>query len=194
MTAQGGFGGAGIGGDFQGTVTDVTINGGSVEATGGASAVAIGGGYGEQGSGAPADLTLYKTAKVTAGGSKSEAVTVPAVDRVDKCREQYAKIKPCEGHTYEKGACKWCGEKANDFTVSFADPASYTYDGTDKTPAVTVRDGAQDLTEDNDYTVMLEKKDVSGQYTAVNGAKDAGDYITIQSVRKGFHLSDAPIV
>ena len=66
--------------------------------------------------------------------------------------------------------------KANDFTVSITDPASYTYDGTDKTPSVTVKDGPQDLTEAADYTVKLEKKDASGQYAAANEAKDAGDY------------------
>ena len=66
--------------------------------------------------------------------------------------------------------------KANDFTVSITDPASYTYDGTVQTPSVTVKDGTQNLTKDTDYTVTLEKKDASGQYEPINEAKDAGDY------------------
>ena len=54
LTAEGGGYGAGIGGGYNGTGSDITISGGEVNATGGAYGAGIGGGWGSSGS----DITI----------------------------------------------------------------------------------------------------------------------------------------
>jgi hypothetical protein len=57
----------------------------------------------------------------------------------------------------------------------------YTYDGTEKKPTVTVKDGATTLTVDKDYTVSYQNNINAGTATvAIHGA---GDY-TIEETRK----------
>ena len=65
LTAEGGKYGAGIGGGYNGTGSDITISGGEVNATGGTSGAGIGGGYNGNGS----DITITD-GEVNATGGK----------------------------------------------------------------------------------------------------------------------------
>lgn len=64
LTANGGHGGAGIGGGYEGSGSDITITGGEITANGGGEAAGIGGGY--KGSGS--DVTISKDSRVEATG------------------------------------------------------------------------------------------------------------------------------
>ena len=64
LTANGGHGGAGIGGGYEGSGSDITISGGKVIANGGLCGAGIGGGY--KGSGS--DVTISKDSRVEATG------------------------------------------------------------------------------------------------------------------------------
>ena len=69
LTATGGFNGAGIGGGFGGSGSNITIEGGKVKATGGFDGAGIGGGY--KGSGS--DVTISGDAQVKVqGGAANE--------------------------------------------------------------------------------------------------------------------------
>ena len=65
LTAEGGGYGAGIGGGYNGTGSDITISGGEVNATGGAYGAGIGGGYNGTGS----DITISGGEVKATGGS-----------------------------------------------------------------------------------------------------------------------------
>ena len=65
LTAEGGGYGAGIGGGYNGTGSDITISGGEVNATGGAYGAGIGGGWGGSGS----DITISGGEVKATGGS-----------------------------------------------------------------------------------------------------------------------------
>ena len=65
LTAEGGGYGAGIGGGYNGTGSDITISGGEVKATGGAYGAGIGGGWGGSGS----DITISGGEVKATGGS-----------------------------------------------------------------------------------------------------------------------------
>ena len=65
LTAEGGGYGAGIGGGYNGTGSDITISGGEVKATGGAFGAGIGGGWGGSGS----DITISGGEVKATGGS-----------------------------------------------------------------------------------------------------------------------------
>ena len=122
VTAIGGSYAAGIGGGYVFSGKTVTINGGTVTAIAGTDAVAIGAGattgWTVSGSVYHGDLTLNGTMKVTAGSTQNNAKPVSASQRVDKCREKYAKIEPC-GHNYVNHKCEWCG--LLDQPVSYVD-------------------------------------------------------------------------
>ena len=65
LTAEGGGYGAGIGGGYNGTGSDITISGGEVKATGGAYGAGIGGGWGGSGS----DITISGGEVKATGGA-----------------------------------------------------------------------------------------------------------------------------
>ena len=65
LTAEGGGYGAGIGGGYNGTGSDITISGGEVKATGGAYGAGIGGGYNGTGS----DITISGGEVKATGGA-----------------------------------------------------------------------------------------------------------------------------
>ena len=65
LTAEGGGYGAGIGGGYNGTGSDITISGGEVNATGGAYGAGIGGGWGGSGS----DITISGGEVKATGGA-----------------------------------------------------------------------------------------------------------------------------
>ena len=65
LTAEGGGYGAGIGGGYNGTGSDITISGGEVNATGGAYGAGIGGGWGSSGS----DITISGGEVKATGGA-----------------------------------------------------------------------------------------------------------------------------
>ena len=65
LTAEGGGYGAGIGGGYNGTGSDITISGGKVKATGGAYGAGIGGGWGGSGS----DITISGGEVKATGGA-----------------------------------------------------------------------------------------------------------------------------
>lgn len=64
LTANGGHGGAGIGGGYEGSGSDITITGGEITANGGGEAAGIGGGVLGSGS----DVTISKDSRVEATG------------------------------------------------------------------------------------------------------------------------------
>ena len=59
----------------------------------------------------------------------------------------------------------------------------YVYDGTEKKPAVTVKDGTTVLTQDKDYTVTYTNNKDAGENTAVVTVTGKGDY-TVNATRK----------
>ena len=84
LTAEGGFGGAGIGGGKESTGSNITIRGGTVEAVGGSSAAGIGDGAGRASGDTddpnPGKLYICGDAEVTAkAGSQILDAKVPAI-------------------------------------------------------------------------------------------------------------------
>ncbi len=84
LTAEGGFGGAGIGGGIESTGSNITIRGGAVEAVGGSNAAGIGDGAGrasdDTGDPNPGDLYICGDAEVTAkAGSQMTDAKAPAI-------------------------------------------------------------------------------------------------------------------
>ena len=84
LTAEGGFGGAGIGGGIESTGSSITIRGGTIEAVGGSSAAGIGDGAGcasdDTDDPNPGDLYICGDAEVTAkAGSQMTDAKVPAI-------------------------------------------------------------------------------------------------------------------
>ena len=84
LTAEGGFGGAGIGGGIESTGSNITIRGGTIEAVGGSNAAGIGDGAGrasdDTGDPNPGDLYICGDAEVTAkAGSQISDAKAPAI-------------------------------------------------------------------------------------------------------------------
>ena len=84
LTAEGGFGGAGIGGGKESTGSNITIRGGAVEAVGGSNAAGIGDGAGRASDDTddpnPGDLYICGDAEVTAkAGSQMTDAKAPAI-------------------------------------------------------------------------------------------------------------------
>ena len=84
LTAEGGFGGAGIGGGIESTGSNITIRGGTIEAVGGSNAAGIGDGAGRASDDTddpnPGDLYLCGDAEVTAkAGSQMTDAKAPAI-------------------------------------------------------------------------------------------------------------------
>ena len=84
LTAEGGFGGAGIGGGIESTGSNITIRGGTIEAVGGSSAAGIGDGAGRASDDTddpnPGKLYICGDAEVTAkAGSQILDAKVPAI-------------------------------------------------------------------------------------------------------------------
>ena len=84
LTAEGGFGGAGIGGGKESTGSSITIRGGAVEAVGGSNAAGIGDGAGRASDDTddpnPGDLYICGDAEVTAkAGSQMTDAKAPAI-------------------------------------------------------------------------------------------------------------------
>ena len=84
LTAEGGFGGAGIGGGIESTGSNITIRGGTIEAEGGSNAAGIGDGAGRASDDTddpnPGDLYICGDAEVTAkAGSQMTDAKAPAI-------------------------------------------------------------------------------------------------------------------
>ena len=84
LTAEGGFGGAGIGGGIGSTGSSITIRGGTIEAVGGSNAAGIGDGAGRASDDTddpnPGDLYICGDAEVTAkAGSQMTDAKAPAI-------------------------------------------------------------------------------------------------------------------
>ena len=84
LTAEGGFGGAGIGGGIESTGSSITIRGGTIEAVGGSNAAGIGDGAGcasdDIDDPNPGDLYICGDAEVTAkAGSQMTDAKAPAI-------------------------------------------------------------------------------------------------------------------
>ena len=84
LTAEGGFGGAGIGGGIESTGSNITIRGGTIEAVGGSNAAGIGDGAGRASDDTddpnPGDLYICGDAEVTAkAGSQMMDAKAPAI-------------------------------------------------------------------------------------------------------------------
>ena len=84
LTAEGGFGGAGIGGGIESTGSNITIRGGTIEAVGGSTAAGIGDGAGRASDDTddpnPGDLYICGDAEVTAkAGSQMTDAKAPAI-------------------------------------------------------------------------------------------------------------------
>ena len=82
VTANGGQGGAGIGGGGGGSGSEITISGSAqVEATGGLYASGIGGGYNFNGNGTGSNITVSGDAQVKAQGGNSNYAETPNVSQ-----------------------------------------------------------------------------------------------------------------
>ena len=83
LTAEGGFGGAGIGGGFESTGSNITIRGGTIEAVGGSNAAGIGDGAGRATGPTddpnPGDLYICGDAEVTAKAGSQMTAKAPAI-------------------------------------------------------------------------------------------------------------------
>ena len=84
LTAEGGFGGAGIGGGIESTGSNITIRGGTIEVVGGSNAAGIGDGAGRASDDTddpnPGDLYICGDAEVTAkAGSQMTDAKAPAI-------------------------------------------------------------------------------------------------------------------
>ena len=84
LTAEGGFGGAGIGGGIESTGSNITIRGGTIEAVGGSNAAGIGDGAGRASDDTddpnPGNLYICGDAEVTAkAGSQMTDAKAPAI-------------------------------------------------------------------------------------------------------------------
>ena len=84
LTAEGGFGGAGIGGGIESTGSNITIRGGTIKAVGGSNAAGIGDGAGRASDDTddsnPGDLYICGDAEVTAkAGSQMTDAKAPAI-------------------------------------------------------------------------------------------------------------------
>ena len=84
LTAEGGIGGAGIGGGIESTGSNITIRGGTIEAVGGSNAAGIGDGAGRASDDTddpnPGDLYICGDAEVTAkAGSQMTDAKAPAI-------------------------------------------------------------------------------------------------------------------
>ena len=84
LTAEGGFGGAGIGGGIESTGSSIIIRGGTIEAVGGSNAAGIGDGAGRASDDTddpnPGDLYICGDAEVTAkAGSQTTDAKAPAI-------------------------------------------------------------------------------------------------------------------
>lgn len=83
LTAEGGFGGAGIGGGIESTGSNITIRGGTIEAVGGSNAAGIGDGAGrasdDTGDPNPGDLYICGDAEVTAKAGASNGGKTAAI-------------------------------------------------------------------------------------------------------------------
>ena len=82
LTAEGGFGGAGIGGGIESTGSNITIRGGTIEAVGGSNAAGIGDGAGHASDDTddpnPGDLYICGDAEVTAKAGRSQMLDAKA--------------------------------------------------------------------------------------------------------------------
>ena len=82
LTAEGGFGGAGIGGGIESTGSNITIRGGTIEAVGGSNAAGIGDGAGRASDDTddpnPGDLYICGDAEVTAKAGRSQMLDAKA--------------------------------------------------------------------------------------------------------------------
>ena len=127
-------------------------------------------------------ITFYKTTLNANGGSVSQtsvltksgnSFTFPTPTRSiysyvgwstsSSATSGIKSLTPTGSNTYY---AVWKNEKKNisDCTVTLS-PTSYYYDGTAKTPAVTVKDGSTILTKDTDYTVSYSHDTNAGTAT-----------------------------
>ena len=107
--------GCGIGGGQDADGATVVINGGTVEAWAGSGdkAAAIGSALGDGHRGSLSigpGMTVY--GKFTDDDASFSHLTYP--ERVPGCYyRRHSIIRPCDGHEYVDGACKWCGHTGN---------------------------------------------------------------------------------
>ena len=73
-------------------------------------------------------------------------------------------------------------------------PTSYTYDGTSKKPAVTVKDGTKVLTSWTDYTVAYSKNKNAGKAVVTITASETGDYKGTATVNFTIRKAEAGLV
>ena len=121
----------------------------------------------------PTSLVYNKTAQtVSVTGVKAGELDVPATDysvsgNTQTAAGTYTVTVTATGSNFQ-------GELTKQYTIAAASAATldvtlgtatYTYDGTAKTPAVTVQDGSAVLTEGTDYTVAYENNVNAGTAT-----------------------------
>ena len=75
----------------------------------------------------------------------------------------------------QKIAHEYAAKPISECTVTLK-PTSYTYDGTSKKPAVTVKDGTRTLTSGTDYTVAYSNNKNVGTAVVTITATETGDY------------------
>ena len=126
VTATGGSYSAGIGGGWYAGGVAVEIRSGTVTAAAGNGAQAIGEGNGW--SGAAGRLTIDG---MRVFASTAATAPVAAVDRVNTCHGNWAKLDVCP-HEFENGVCLWCGVSLSPYELwSAANGVVGTWDATD---------------------------------------------------------------
>ncbi len=154
-------------------------------------------------------ITLSETAYIYDGTPKTPTVTVKdgnktLLEDTDYTLSYEDNINVGTGKVSVTGIGDYTGTETKEFTITEAEPpvqepkelsqciitlseTAYTYDGTPKTPTVTVRDGNKTLLEDTDYTLSYENNiNVGTGKVSVTGT---GDYTG--TVTKEFAITKA---
>ena len=119
-------------------------------------------------------LEILRTPKI----NKLSDIVLP-ITMYDTAGKKYTKL-PVLGKSIvlgktQKTAQNFLKKPLSDCTITLK-PTSYTYDGTVKKPAVTVKDGTKVLTSGTDYTVAYSKNKNAGKAVVTITATETADY------------------
>jgi surface protein len=99
----------------------------------------------------------------------------------------------------QKIAHEYAAKPISECTITLK-PTSYTYDGTTKKPAVTVKDGTKTLTSGTDYTAAYSKNKNAGTAVVTITATETGNYkgtktanFTIKKAAAGLAFAESSI-
>jgi len=130
----------------------------------------------------PTGVTLTYTGNELTGITATTQYTVGGTTKATDVGTYKATVTPTANYKWSDGTTtakevSWTITASTDITLTIT-PTSYTYDGSNKTPTITVKFGTTTLTKDTDYTV-----------SGTSAAKDAGTY-TIKVTGKGNYAGE----